>query len=172
MSLKIRRVAVLGAGVMGAQIAAHLAAAGVRTHLLDLASAEPPKDPKLAKAVGKKFRSTAALLAIENMKKLKPSPLASESILANLIPGNFDDDMSVLQDCDWVIEVVVERLDIKKSMLKRIAENTRPHIPITTNTSGLSLTKMSEDLDESFHRRFFGTHFFNPPRYMKLLEII
>jgi 3-hydroxyacyl-CoA dehydrogenase len=157
---------------MGAQIAAHLAAAGVRTHLLDLASAEPPKDPKLAKAVGKKFRSTAALLAIENMKKLKPSPLASESILANLIPGNFDDDMSVLQDCDWVIEVVVERLDIKKSMLKRIAENTRPHIPITTNTSGLSLTKMSEDLDESFHRRFFGTHFFNPPRYMKLLEII
>ncbi len=172
MSLKIRRVAVLGAGVMGAQIAAHLAAAGVRTHLLDLPSEAPPKDPKLAKVVGKRFRSTNAILAIENLKRLKPAPLASESILANILPGNFDDDISVLQECDWVIEVVAERLDIKKSMLKKISENTKPHIPITTNTSGLSLVKMSEDLDEYFHRRFFGTHFFNPPRYMKLLEII
>lgn len=172
MSLRINRVAVLGAGVMGAQIAAHLAAAGIRTHLLDLAAEAPPKDPKLAKLIGKNYRSTAAYLAIENLKKLKPSPLASSSILANIIPGNFTDDISVLQDCDWVIEAVVERLDIKKMMLKKIAENTKPHIPITTNTSGLSLVKMAEDLDEYFHRRFFGTHFFNPPRYMKLLEII
>ncbi len=172
MSLRINRVAVLGAGVMGAQIAAHLAAAGIRTHLLDLAAEAPPQDPKLAKLLGKNFRSTAAILAIENLKKLKPSPLASPSVLANLIPGNFVDDIAVLQDCDWVIEAVVERLDIKKSMLKKIAENTKPHIPIATNTSGLSLVKMSEDQDEFFHRRFFGTHFFNPPRYMKLLEII
>lgn len=172
MSLKIHRVAVLGAGVMGAQIAAHLAAAGIRTHLLDLHSDQPPKDPKLAKAIGKNFRSAVAIGAIENLKKLKPSPLASESILANLIPGNFEDDMSVLADVDWVIEVVAERLEIKKSMLAKIASYTKPHVPVTTNTSGLSLTKMAEDLDESFHRRFFGTHFFNPPRYMKLLEII
>lgn len=172
MTLRINRVAVLGAGVMGAQIAAHLAAAGVRTHLLDLAAEAPPQDPKLAKVVGKKFRSTAALLAIENLKKLKPAPLASDSILANIIPGNFTDDIAVLQDCDWVIEAVVERIDIKKAMLAKIAANTKPHIPITTNTSGLSLVKMSEDLDQYFHRRFFGTHFFNPPRYMKLLEII
>ncbi len=172
MPLKIRRVAVLGAGVMGAQIAAHLAAAGVRTHLLDLAAKEPHKDPKIAKLIGKNFRSTPALMAIENLKKLKPSPLASDSVLANLIPGNFEDDMSVIADVDWVIEVVAERLDIKKSILKQIAANAKPHIPVTTNTSGLSLEKMSEDLDEHFHRRFFGTHFFNPPRYMKLLEII
>ncbi|RYZ59652.1 MAG: 3-hydroxyacyl-CoA dehydrogenase/enoyl-CoA hydratase family protein [Proteobacteria bacterium] len=172
MSLKIHRVAVLGAGVMGAQIAAHLAAAGVRTHLLDLPSEAPHKDPKIAAAIGKGFRSTAAYLAIENLKKLKPSPLASESILANLIPGNFADDMSVIADCDWVIEVVAEKLEIKKSILKQISEYARPHIPVTTNTSGLSLEKMSEDLDENFHSRFFGTHFFNPPRYMKLLEII
>lgn len=172
MSLKIHRVAVLGAGVMGAQIAAHLAAAGIRTHLLDLPSDQPPKDPKLAKAIGKNFRSAVAIGAIENLKKLKPAPLASESILANLIPGNFDDDISVLADVDWVIEVVAERLEIKKSMLAKIASYTKPHVPVTTNTSGLSLTKMAEDLDENFHRRFFGTHFFNPPRYMKLLEII
>lgn len=172
MTLKINRAAVLGAGVMGAQIAAHLAAAGVRTHLLDLPSEAPHKDPKIAAAIGKNFRSTAAFLAIENLKKLKPAPLASESILINLIPGNFDDDMSVLAECDWIIEVVAERIEIKKSILKRIAEYARPHVPVTTNTSGLSLEKMAEDLDESFHSRFFGTHFFNPPRYMKLLEII
>ncbi len=172
MTLKINRAAVLGAGVMGAQIAAHLAAAGVRTHLLDLPSEAPHKDPKIAAAIGKGFRSTAAFLAVENLKKLKPAPLASESILSNIIPGNFDDDMSVLADCDWIIEVVAERLEIKKSILKRISEYARPHVPVTTNTSGLSLEKMAEDLDESFHARFFGTHFFNPPRYMKLLEII
>ncbi|MCX6131837.1 MAG: 3-hydroxyacyl-CoA dehydrogenase/enoyl-CoA hydratase family protein, partial [Proteobacteria bacterium] len=172
MTLKIRRVAVLGAGVMGAQIAAHLAAAGVRTHLLDLPAKEPHKDPKIAKAIGRNFRSTPAYLAIENLKRLKPSPLASESILQNLIAGNFEDDMAVLADCDWVIEVVAERLEIKKSILKQIAEHTKPTTPVTTNTSGLSLEKMAEDLDEHFHRRFFGTHFFNPPRYMKLLEII
>ncbi len=172
MSLKIHRVAVLGAGVMGAQIAAHLAAAGVRTHLLDLPSEVPHKDPKIAAAIGKNFRSTAAFLAIEGMKKLKPSPLASESILQNLIPGNFADDMSVIADCDWIIEVVAERLEIKKSILKQISAYAKPHVPVTTNTSGLSLEKMSEDLDASFNARFFGTHFFNPPRYMKLLEII
>ncbi|MBC7660980.1 MAG: 3-hydroxyacyl-CoA dehydrogenase/enoyl-CoA hydratase family protein [Chitinophagaceae bacterium] len=172
MSLKIHRVAVLGAGVMGAQIAAHLAAAGVRTHLLDLPSDAPHKDPKIAAAIGKNFRSTIAYLAIENLKKLKPSPLASESILGNLIPGNFADDMSVIADVDWVIEVVAEKLEIKKSILKQIAAYAKPHIPVTTNTSGLSLEKMSEDLDEAFQSRFFGTHFFNPPRYMKLLEII
>lgn len=172
MTLRINRAAVLGAGVMGAQIAAHLAAAGVRVHLLDLPASEPHKDPKIAAAIGKNFRSTAAFLALENLKKLKPAPLASEKVLQNLIPGNFDDDMSVLADCDWIIEVVAEKIEIKKSILKRISEYAKPHVPVTTNTSGLSLEKMAEDLDETFTTRFFGTHFFNPPRYMKLLEII
>lgn len=172
MALKIRRAAVLGSGVMGAQIAALLAAAGVRTHLLDLASEAPPADPKAAKAVGSNFRSTRAILAVENLKALKPSPLYSESVLVNIIPGNFDDDMSVLNDVDWVIEAVAERMDIKKSILKRIAQNTRPSTPITTNTSGLSMAAICADEDEFVKRRFFGTHFFNPPRYMKLLEII
>jgi 3-hydroxyacyl-CoA dehydrogenase len=171
-TLKIRRAAVLGAGVMGAQIAAHLAAAGVRTYLLDLASNEPPTDKNTAKAVGKNFRSTRAILAIENLKVLKPAPLMSESVLANIIPGNFDDDMSVLADCDWILEAVVERLDIKKSIHKRIAEFARPNVPVTTNTSGISLAKIVGELDETYATRFFGTHFFNPARYMKLLEII
>ncbi|MFW7381003.1 MAG: 3-hydroxyacyl-CoA dehydrogenase/enoyl-CoA hydratase family protein [Oligoflexus sp.] len=172
MALKIQKAAVLGAGVMGAQIAAHLAAAGVRTHLLDLPSDKAPDDPKLKKLVGSNFRSTPAILAIARLQELKPAPLVSASVLPNLIPGNFEDDMSVLAEVDWIIEAVVERLDIKKSMLQKIASHARPEVPVTTNTSGLLMAKMSEDMDEHFHQRFFGTHFFNPPRYMKLVEII
>jgi 3-hydroxyacyl-CoA dehydrogenase len=172
MSLVIRKAAVLGAGVMGAQIAALLAAAGVRTYLLDLSSSEPPTDKKLAGAVGKNFRSTRAILAVENLKQLKPSPLFSPASLINVIPGNFDDDMSVLSDCDWVIEAVVERLDIKQSIHKRIGEYVRPHVPVTTNTSGISLEDIVKGMPEDYASRFFGTHFFNPPRYMRLLEII
>ncbi len=172
MHLKIRRAAVLGAGVMGAQIAALLAAAGVRTHLLDLAAAEPPTDKAQAKAIGKHFRSARAVLAIENLKQLKPAPLYTAASLANIIPGNFDDDMPVLAECDWVIEAVVERLDIKQSIHKRIAEYVRPHVPVTTNTSGISLETIAASFPEEYQSRFFGTHFFNPPRYMKLLEVI
>jgi 3-hydroxyacyl-CoA dehydrogenase len=157
---------------MGAQIAAHLAAAGVRTHLLDLPSDEPPKDKKLAKAIGKNFRNTRALAAMENFKSLRPAPLMSEKIVPNIIPGNFDDDMSVIADCDWVIEAVIERLDIKKDIHKRIGEFARPGIPVTTNTSGISLAEIVEGMPEDYAARFFGTHFFNPPRYMRLLEII
>src|SRR5688500_11519572 len=119
---------------MGAQIAAHLAATGVRTYLLDLPSDEPPKDPAQAKAVGKAFRSARAILAIENLKQLKPSPLFSAKALQGIIPGNFDDDLSVLAECDWVIEAVIERMDVKKDLHRRIAEYARPHVPVTTNT--------------------------------------
>ena len=172
MTLKIRRAAVLGAGVMGAQIAAHLAAAGVRTYLLDLPSNEPPADKNLAKAVGKNFRSARSILAIENLKALKPAPLYTASALRAIIPGNFDDDMSVLSECDWVIEAVIERLDIKQNLHKRMAEYVRPHVPVTTNTSGLLLADIVKDMPEEYVSRFFGTHFFNPPRYMRLIEII
>jgi 3-hydroxyacyl-CoA dehydrogenase len=172
MTLKVRRAAVLGAGVMGAQIAAHLAAAGVRTYLLDLASNEPPADKGQAKLVGKAFRSTRAILAIENLKQLKPNPLYTSQALASIIPGNFDDDMSVLADCDWILEAVVERLDIKQGIHNKIATYARPNVPVTTNTSGISLAAIAEGLTPEYRQRFFGTHFFNPPRYMRLLEII
>lgn len=172
MSFKIRRATVLGAGVMGAQIAAHLAAAGVRTHLLDLHSNEPPKDPKQAKAVGKNFRSTRAILAIEALKELKPSPIMSPTILPNIIPGNFEDDMSVVAESDWVIEAVIERLDVKIAIHKRVAEYVRPGVPVCTNTSGIPLKTITEGLSEDYLQSFFATHFFNPPRYMYLLEVI
>lgn len=172
MTLKIRRACVLGAGVMGAQIAAHLAAAGVRTHLLDLPSDKPPDDPKQAKAVGKHVRSARAILAVENLKELKPNPLYSASVLPLIIPGNFEDDMSVIAECDWVIEAVIERLDIKQNLHKRIAEYARPGVPVTTNTSGISLAEITDGMADDYQARFFGTHFFNPPRYMRLLEVI
>lgn len=172
MTLKIRKAAVLGAGVMGAQIAAYLAAAGVRVHLLDLASKEPPTDPALKKLVGKNFRSAAAVKAIEHLKKLKPSPLVSDRVLANLIPGNFEDDMPTLASTDWIIEAVVEKMDIKRKIIRQIAQYAPQHIPITSNTSGLSMAQMCAEEDEFFQKRFFGTHFFNPPRYMKLVEIV
>lgn len=172
MTLRIERAAVLGAGVMGAQIAAHLAAAGVRTHLLDLTADGPPPDAALAKRLGKSFRSWRAVASLESLKTLKPSPLMSASVLGLIVPGNFDDDMSVLSECDWVIEVVAERLEIKEKMLARMGEVVRPGVPITTNTSGILLKQMSHALPESHRAYYFGTHFFNPPRYMKLLEII
>ena len=172
MQLKIRRAAVLGSGVMGAQIAAHLAAAGVRTYLLDLPSTEPPTDPKLAKAVASNPRSARAILAIEQLKKLKPSPLMSLQVLNNLIPGNFDDDMPNLVDADWVIEAVAEKIDIKQSIHRRILEHARPGVPVTTNTSGILLHDMLEGFPDHYKSVMFGTHFFNPPRYMRLVEII
>jgi len=172
MSLKIRRAAVLGSGVMGVQIAAHLAAAGVRTYLLDLPSDEAPTDPKLKKLIGKNFRSTRSILAVEALKSMRPSPLSSTSVLPNIIPGNFEDDWSVLADADWVIEAVIERLDIKKSIHKKIAEVVRPGVPVTTNTSGISLKDICSGLPDHYQQSFFGTHFFNPPRYMHLLEVI
>lgn len=170
--LKIRRAAVLGSGVMGAQIAALLSAAGIRVHLLDLHSAEPPKDAKDAKLVGKNFRSARSVLAIENLKSLKPSPLFSSSVLAGIMPGNFEDDMSVLRECDWVVEAVIEKLEIKQQLFKRVMEYAKPGIPITTNTSGINLDDIAKNMPEEFVTNFFGTHFFNPPRYMKLLEVI
>jgi len=171
-NLKIRRAAVLGSGVMGAQIAALLSAAGVRVYLLDLANQEPSKDQKEAKLVGANYRSTKSILAIENLKSLKPSPLFSSSVLAGIIPGNFDDDMSVLRECDWVVEAVVEKLEVKQQLFKRVMEYAKPGIPITTNTSGINLEDIAKNMPEEFVTNFFGTHFFNPPRYMKLLEII
>ncbi len=158
MKLNIRRAAVLGAGTMGTQIAALLAASGITTHLLDLSSEGE--------------RSSRALAAIANLKQLKPTPLYNEASLSRLIPGNFDDDMKVLEDCDWILEAVVERLDIKQSLHRKIAQYARPNVPVTTNTSGIKLVDIAAEFSPEQRQRFFGTHFFNPPRYMKLLEII
>ena len=156
----IRRAAVLGAGTMGSRIAAHLANAGIPVLLLDMV-------PE-----GAHHKNKLALLAIENLAKSKPAAFYDPSFGSRIIPGNFDDDLAALKDCDWVIEAVAENLAIKHSLFARVAPHIAPHAALTTNTSGLPIHKVAEALPEPLRKRFFGTHFFNPPRYMQLLELI
>jgi 3-hydroxyacyl-CoA dehydrogenase len=156
----IRRAAVLGAGTMGSRIAAHLANAGIPVLLLDMV-------PE-----GAHHKNKLAILAIENLTKSKPAAFYDPAYAARITPGNFDDDLPSLKDCDWVIEAVAENLDIKHNLLARVAPHLAPHALLTTNTSGLPIHQVASALSEPLRKRFFGTHFFNPPRYMQLLEII
>ncbi|MEZ5455191.1 MAG: 3-hydroxyacyl-CoA dehydrogenase/enoyl-CoA hydratase family protein [Lysobacteraceae bacterium] len=158
-TLRIRKVAVLGAGVMGAQIAAHLVNANVDTVLFDLPSKEG--DP-----------SGIANKAIANLGKLSPAPLALPSRAAALTPANYDQHLDLLQDCDLIIEAIAERIDWKKDLYARIAPHVSQHTILATNTSGLSVNALAEVLPEELHHRFCGVHFFNPPRYMHLAELI
>jgi len=158
-SLLIRRAAVLGAGTMGSRIAAHLANAGIPTLLLDLVPSGEGDKSRLAKA------------ALAALAKAKPAALYEASLAALITPGNFEDDLPRLAGCDWVIEAVAENLEIKAALLARVVPHLAPHALLTTNTSGLPLKQIAAGL--AAHRdRFFGTHFFNPPRYMRLLEVI
>jgi 3-hydroxyacyl-CoA dehydrogenase len=158
--LLVRRAAVLGAGTMGSRIAAHLANASIQVLLLDMV---PPDSPVP--------RNRLALAALEALGKAKP-PAFYEPGLASLItPGNFDDDLARLAQCDWVIEAVAENLAIKADLLSKVAPHLAPHALLTTNTSGLPVRRIAAGLP-SAQERFFATHFFNPPRYMRLLEVI
>ncbi|MEM6337663.1 MAG: 3-hydroxyacyl-CoA dehydrogenase family protein, partial [Bacteroidota bacterium] len=151
--------AVLGAGVMGAQIAAHLANAGLTVHLLDIA----PKDgPKNAIVAG----------AFKKATKMKPAPFANAEAKQRVTIGNFDEHFDRIADVDWVIEVVIERMDIKQALMERIEATVGEHTVISSNTSGLPIAEIAAGRSDSFKRRFLGTHFFNPPRYLKLLEVI
>ncbi len=158
-ALRIRKAAVLGAGVMGAQIAAHLTNAGVETVLFDLPAKEGPK-------------SGIALKAIANLAKLSPAPLADKALAASIIPANYDDDLDHLKHVDLVIEAIAERMDWKLDLYKKIAGHLSKTAIIASNTSGLSITKLAEALPEEMRHRFCGVHFFNPPRYMHLVELI
>ncbi len=158
-ALRIRKAAVLGAGVMGAQIAAHLTNANVETVLFDLPAKEGPK-------------SGIAIKAIENLKKLSPAPLADGTRAAAIIPANYDDDLEHLKDVDLVIEAIAERMDWKLDLYKKIAPYVAPHAVLASNTSGLSINGLAEALPEEMRHRFTGVHFFNPPRYMHLVELI
>jgi 3-hydroxyacyl-CoA dehydrogenase len=155
----VRRAAVLGAGTMGSRIAAHLANAGIPTLLLDLI-------PE-----GEGDRSRLAKGALESLAKAKPAAFYDASLAALVTPGNFEDDLAKLAGCDWVIEAVAENLAIKTALLTRVAPHLAPNAVLTTNTSGLPVKQIAAGLS-SHRNRFFGTHFFNPPRYMRLLEII
>ncbi|GAB2790965.1 3-hydroxyacyl-CoA dehydrogenase/enoyl-CoA hydratase family protein [Dyella kyungheensis] len=158
-ALRIRKAAVLGAGVMGAQIAAHLSNAGVETVLFDLPAKEGPK-------------SGIALKAIANLQKLSPAPLADKNVAATIIPANYDEHLDHLKDVDLVIEAIAERMDWKLDLYKKIATHLSPTAVIASNTSGLSINQLAEALPEEMRHRFSGVHFFNPPRYMHLVELI
>lgn len=155
----VRRAAVLGAGTMGSRIAAHLANAGIPVLLLDMA-------PE-----GDSARNRLAAGALAALAKAKPAALYEPGLAALVTPGNFEDDLPKLAGCDWVIEAVAENLAIKTALLNRVVPHLAPHAVLTTNTSGLPVRTIAAELG-SHRARFFGTHFFNPPRYMRLVEVI
>ncbi len=159
---RIHKVAILGAGTMGARIAAHFANAGVPSYLLDIV---PPDADAPA-------RNKIAAAGLDAAKKSKPAAFMDASLARLVTVGNFEDDLKKLAEVDWIIEAVVENLDIKRSLLKRVEAIRKPGTIITTNTSGLPVGKIAEGFSDDFRRAWFGTHFFNPPRYMRLLEII
>jgi 3-hydroxyacyl-CoA dehydrogenase len=159
---RIHKVAILGAGTMGARIAAHFANAGVPSFLLDIV---PPDADGPA-------RNKVAAAGLEGLKKSKPAAFFEPSCARLVTIGNFEDDLKHLTDVDWIIEAVVENLDIKRALLKKVEAFRKPGTIITTNTSGLPVAKIAEGFSDDFRRSWFGTHFFNPPRYMRLLELI
>ncbi len=162
MPYPIRTAAVIGSGTMGGAIAVLLAGVGLPTLLLDVASpGETPAE-----------RSAVALAGLERVKTARPPSLFAPTDLDLITVGNLDDDLDRLAQVDWIIEVVVERLDVKQALMRRIVAVARPDAILSTNTSGLPIRAIAEGFDDHFSRRFLGTHFFNPPRYLRLLEII
>lgn len=165
MNRIIKKVAVLGSGVMGSRIACHFANIGLEVLLLDIV-------PKDAAAGDLKARNKIVNEALTFALKSNPSPIYSKSFAQRITTGNFDDDLQKIKDCDWVIEVVIERLDIKQQVFANVEKYRRSGSLITSNTSGIPIHLMAEGRSEDFRKHFCGTHFFNPPRYLKLLEII
>src|SRR3989440_7974235 len=172
--MRIEKAAVLGAGTMGAQIAAHLANAGVPTILLDIVPRELTKEEQ-AKGLtlqSNEVRNRMARTGLEAAKKAKPAAFFTPEAAALVSIGNFEDDLGKLKDCDLIIEAVVENLDIKRSLYERVEQYRRPGSIIGSNTSGIPIRKLAEGRSEDFRAHFLGTHFFNPPRYLHLVEII
>ena len=156
----LRSVAILGAGTMGSRIAAHFANAGIPALLLDIVVPNQP------------VRNAAALRGIEQAAKQKPAAFFTEDAIKLVTPGNLDDDLDRIAECDWVIEAVTENLDIKRSLWQRVDGLRKPDAVLSTNTSGIPLREIAEGFSSEFRSNFLGTHFFNPPRYLHLLELI
>lgn len=159
----INKVAVIGAGVMGAQIAAHCANAGYEVVLLDIV---PPK------AGEKDDRSAIAKGAIAKLLKSDPEPFMSKRFAKRVTPGNLEDDLDKISDCDWIVEAIIEKVEIKHDLYKRLETVRKPGSIVSSNTSTIALNKLVEGMPESFRKNFVITHFFNPPRYMRLLELV
>lgn len=165
---RIKKVAVLGSGIMGSGLACHFANVGLDVLMLDIlppnATEEELKNPQV--------RNSMATKALQQALKSKPAPLYDKAFASRIRVGNFEDDLPKIKDCDWVLEAVVERLDIKKQLFEKVDKLRKPGTLVSSNTSGIPIRLMAEGRSEDFRKHFCGTHFFNPPRYMRLLEII
>lgn len=166
MNRTIKKVAVLGSGVMGSRIACHFAGVGLQVLLLDIPNKEAAADAK--PALRNKIVNDALTAAV----KSNPSPVFHKDVVKKITTGNFEDNMKDIAGCDWVIEVVVERLDIKQKIFEQVEQYRKPGTLVTSNTSGIPIHLMAEERTDDFKKHFCGTHFFNPPRYLRLLEII
>ncbi len=162
MTIRISKVAVLGSGVMGSALACHLANCGYEVLMLDI----------LPKGDDVRDRNAVAKQALKTAMKSKPAPLYHKDFAKRITLGNFDDDLHRISECDWILEAIVERLDIKNSLYEKVEKHRRPGTIVSSNTSGIPIHMMAEPRSEDFKKHFLGTHFFNPPRYLKLLEII
>ena len=168
MSRRISKVAVLGSGVMGSGIACHLANVGLEVLMLDIL----PFDISDADKGKKALRNAIADKSLKAAIKSKPAPLYDKKFVSRITTGNFDDDIKKIVDCDWIIEVVIERLDIKQSIFEKVEKHRKKGSLITSNTSGIPIHMLAEGRSDDFRSNFCGTHFFNPARYMKLFEVI
>ncbi|HET9994065.1 MAG TPA: 3-hydroxyacyl-CoA dehydrogenase NAD-binding domain-containing protein [Candidatus Acidoferrum sp.] len=166
MKRRIEKAVVLGAGTMGARIAAHFANAGLPCILLDIVPLNLPADTPTAE------RNKIVRAGLEAAKKAKPAAFFTADLADKITIGNFEDDLARCAEADWIIEVVAENLEIKKKLLARVAQFRKPGAIVTTNTSGLPVHLIAEEMSEEFQQHWAGTHFFNPPRYMKLVEVI
>ena len=172
--MQIRKAAVLGAGVMGAQIAAHLANAGIPCLLLDIVPKElnPDEKAKGLSLESKAVRNRIAQAGLDGAKKARPAAFFSPERADLVAVGNFDDDLAKLKECDWIVEAIIENLEIKRSLYAKIEPHLKPEAIVSSNTSGIPIAALAEGRGEGFRKRFLGTHFFNPPRYLHLLELI
>lgn len=162
----IKKVAVLGSGVMGSRIACHFAGIGVQVLLLDILPKDLPADAKPSE------RNKIVNDALTSAVKSNPSPVYHKDVIKKITTGNFEDNMKDIAGCDWIIEVVVERLDIKQKVFEQVEKYRKPGTLITSNTSGIPIHMMAEGRSDDFKKHFCGSHFFNPPRYLRLLEVI
>jgi 3-hydroxyacyl-CoA dehydrogenase len=174
MNRIIKKVAVLGSGVMGSRIACHFAGIGIQTLLLDMAPKEltPAETARNLSLEHPAVRNRIVNEALAAAIKSNPSPVYTKEVISRITTGNFADNMKDIAACDWVIEVVVERLDVKQQVFTEVEKYRRPGTLITSNTSGIPIHLMAQGRSEDFRKHFCGTHFFNPPRYLRLLEII
>ncbi|MDY7224014.1 3-hydroxyacyl-CoA dehydrogenase/enoyl-CoA hydratase family protein [Halalkalibacterium halodurans] len=174
MARQIRKVAVIGSGVMGSGIAAHLANVGIPSLLLDIVPNQLTEEEqrKGLTLEDRAVRNRLATLALKKLQKQKPAPLSRKSHVHYIQPGNLEDDVEKLAEVDWIIEVVVENLDVKKQLFEKVDQYRKQGTLVSSNTSGISIEAMAKGRSEDFQAHFLGTHFFNPPRYLKLLEII